>query len=112
MPRTEHVVLGGRPLAFTDCHDFCTHEPRIRIDGVSAPPGRFVARVFASVATAEGCTGHGSISPAADTVFASVFAIPIEGGTDSTGQPPAALEWKNTSSTISSNQPTVGDLSN
>ena len=28
-------------------------------------------------------TGRGSISPAADTVFASVFAIPIEGGSGS-----------------------------
>ena len=40
-------------------------------------------RASASVATAEGCTGRGSISPAADTVIASVFAIPIEGGTGS-----------------------------
>ena len=83
VPRTEHTALGGLPLTSTAFRDFCTHEPRIRIDGLSAPPGRFVAHVSASVATTEGCTGRGSISPAADTVFASVFAIPIEGGTGS-----------------------------
>ena len=83
VPRTEHAALGGLPLTSTEFHDFRTHEPRIRIDGLSASPGRFVARVFAPVATTEGCTGHGSISPAAGTVFASAFAIPIEGGTGS-----------------------------
>ena len=83
VPRTEHAALGGLPLTSTAYHDFRTHEPRIRIDGLSVSPGRFVARVSASVATTKGCTGRGSISPAADTVFASVFAIPIEGGTGS-----------------------------
>ena len=73
VPRTEHAALGGLPLTSTAFHDFRTHEPRIRIDGLSASPGRFVARVSASVATTEGCTGRGSISPAADTVFASFF---------------------------------------
>ena len=83
VPRTEHAALGGLPVTSTAFYDFRTHEPRIRIDGLSASPGRFVALVSASVATTEGCTGRGSISPAADTVFASVFAIPIEGGTGS-----------------------------
>ena len=83
MPRTEHAALGGLPLTSTAFHDFRTHEPRIRIDGLSVSPGRFVARVSASVATTKGCTGRGPISPAADTVFASFFAIPIEGGTGS-----------------------------
>ena len=83
VPRTEHAALGGLPLTSTAFHEFRTHAPRTRIDGLSASPGTFVARVFASVATTEGCTGRGSISPAADTVFASVFAIPIEGGTGS-----------------------------
>ena len=83
MPRTENAALGGLPLTSTAFHDFCTQEPRIRVDGFSAFTGRVVARVSASVATTEGCTGRGSISPAADTVFASVFAIPIEGGTGS-----------------------------
>ena len=71
------------PATSTVFHDFRTHEPRVRIDGLSAPPGRFVARVSASVATAEGRTGRGSTLPAADTAFASVFLAPIVGGTDS-----------------------------
>ena len=83
MPRAEHAALGGLPVTSTAFNDFRTHELGTRIDGLSAPPGRFVARVSTSVATTEGCIGRGSISPAADTVFASVFAIPIEGGTGS-----------------------------
>ena len=62
VPRTEHTALGGLPLASTAFHDFRTHEPRIRIDGLSASPGRLVARVSSSVATTEGCTARGSIS--------------------------------------------------
>ena len=81
VPRTEHAALGGLPLTSTAFNDFRTHEPRIRIDGLSASPGRFIALVSISIATTEGCTGHGSISPAADTGFDSAFAIPIEGGT-------------------------------
>ena len=83
VPRTKHAALSGLPLTFTEFHDFRTHEPRIRTDGLAAPPGRFVARVSASVVNAEDCTGRESISPAADTVFASVFAKPIEDGTGS-----------------------------
>ena len=51
---------------------------RIKIDGLSASPGRFVARVSASVANTEDCTGRGSISPAADTVskWTSTSAAP------------------------------------
>ena len=58
VPRTEHAALGGLPITSTAFHDFRTHEPRIRIDGLSASPGRFVVRASASVATTEGCTGH------------------------------------------------------
>ena len=61
VPRTEHDVLGGFPLTYTDFHNFRTHEPLIRIDGLSARQGKFVARISASVATAEGCTSSGSI---------------------------------------------------
>ena len=88
---SKHAVWGGLPLASTAFHDFRTHEPRIRDDGLPAPPGRFVARISASVATAEGCTGRGSISPAADTVFASVFAILIKDGTGSAEAQAAAI---------------------
>ena len=83
VPRTEHATLSGLPLTSTAFHDFRTQESRVRIDGFSASPGRFVARVSASVSTSEGCTGRGSISPAVEIVFASVFAIPIESGTGS-----------------------------
>ena len=69
VPRTEHAALGGLPLTSTVFNDFRSHEPRIRINGISAPPGRFVACVPASVATIKGCTGRVSISPAGDTVF-------------------------------------------
>ena len=80
VPRTKHAALGGLPFTSTAFHDFRIHESRIRIDGFSASLGRFFARVSASVATTKGCTGPGSISLAADTVFAAVYAIPIEGG--------------------------------
>ena len=83
VPRTEHAALGGLPLTSTAFHDCRTHAPRISIDCLSAAPGRFVARGSASVATTECCTGRGSILSAADTVFTSVSAIPIEGGTGS-----------------------------
>ena len=83
VPHAEHAAFGGLPLTSTAFHNFCSHEPRIRIDGRSAFTGIFVARVSASVATTEGCTSRESMSPAADTVFASVFAIPVECGTGS-----------------------------
>ena len=44
VPRTEHAALGGLPLTSTAVHDFRTHERRIRIGSLSAPPGRPVAR--------------------------------------------------------------------
>ena len=59
VPHTEHAPLGGLPFTSTAFHDFCTHEPRMRIDGVSASLERFVARVSASIATTEGCIGRG-----------------------------------------------------
>ena len=71
VPRTENAALGGILLNFTAYHDFRTHEPRINNDGLSASPGRFVARLSASVATTDSCIGRWSISHAADTVFAS-----------------------------------------
>ena len=66
-------ALGGLAVTSTVFHDFRTHEPRIRINDLSAPPRRFVARISTSVATAEGCTRGGSISLAADIVSASVL---------------------------------------
>ena len=74
--RTESAVLGGLPFTSTDSHDFRIHRPRIGIVGLAANPRRFVAHVYTCVITAEGCNGRGSISPAADTVFASVLSYP------------------------------------
>ena len=48
------------------------------IDDLSAPLGRFVARVSASVATVDRCPGRGRALPAADNVFDSIFAVPTE----------------------------------
>ena len=66
VPCTESAVLGG--LLFTSanyCH-FRTHGPHTRIDDLSAPSGRFVARVSASVTTVDRCPGRGRTLPAPD----------------------------------------------
>ena len=68
--RAEHAALGGLPLTSTNLHDFRTHEPRKRIDGLSALSGRFVASASTSVAIAEAFIDRGSISAATNTVFA------------------------------------------
>ena len=51
VPHPESAVLGGLPFASSDFRDFRTHGPRMRIDDLSAPSGRFVARVTAAVTT-------------------------------------------------------------
>ena len=66
MPRTESAVLGGLPFTSADYCDFRTHGPHMRIDDLSAPSGRFVARVSASVATVDRCPGRGRTLAAAD----------------------------------------------
>ena len=57
VPRTESAVLGGLPFTSADYCDFRTHGPRMRIDDLSAPSGRFVASVSASVTTVDRCPG-------------------------------------------------------
>ena len=64
--------------------------PRIRIDDISAPSGKCVARVSAAVTTVDRRAGVGAILPAADADFSSVFAGPSEGGTGSAEAPAAA----------------------
>ena len=66
VPRTEGAVLGGLPFTSADYCDFRTHGSHMRIDDLSAPSGRFVARVSASVATVDRCPGRGRALPAAD----------------------------------------------
>ena len=70
---TESTALGGLHFTSADFRDYRTHGPRTRIDELSAPSERFVARVSASVATADLCPGRGRILRAADTAFASFF---------------------------------------
>ena len=62
----------------------------MRIDDLSAPSGRFVARVTAAVTTDDCRPGRGDNFPAADTAFASVFTVPSGGGTGSADAPAAA----------------------
>ena len=76
MSVAESTVLGGLLLTSTALHDLRSHERRIKIGRLSTIPGRFFAPASASVATAEDCISRGSISPAVETVYASVFAYP------------------------------------
>ena len=66
VPRTESAFLGGLPFTSADYCDFRKHGPHMRIDDLSAPSGRFVARVSASVTTVDHCPGWGQALPAAD----------------------------------------------
>ena len=66
VPRTESAVLGELPFTSADYCDFRTHGPHIRIDDGSAPSGRFVTRVSASVTTVDRCLGRGRTLLAAD----------------------------------------------
>ena len=91
MPRTENAELGGLPFTFADCCDFHTHGPRMRIEDLSAPWGRFFARVSASIATIDRCHGRRRILPAADNDSVSVFAVLSEVGTGSAEAPAAAM---------------------
>ena len=90
VPRPESAGLGGLPFASSDFRDFRAHGPRMRIDDLSAPSGRFVARVSAAVTTTDRRPGRGYVFPAADTAFDLFFAVPSEGSTGSTGAPSAA----------------------
>ena len=66
VPCTESAVLGGLLFSSADYCDFRTHGPHMRIDDLSAPSGRFVARVSASVTTVDRCPSRGRTLPAAD----------------------------------------------
>ena len=86
----ESAGLGWLPFAFSDFRVFRTHGPRKRIDHLFHPSGRFVARVTAAVTTDDCRPGRGENLPAADTAFASVFAVLPGGGTGSAEAPAAA----------------------
>ena len=90
VPRTESAVLGGSPFTSADFSDCRTHGPRMRIDDLSAPSGRFVDRVSSSAATVDRCPGRGRALSATDIAFGSVFAVPTEVGAGSAEAPAAA----------------------
>ena len=90
VPRPESAVLGGLLFASSDFCDFRARGPCMKIDDLSAPTGRFVTRVSAAVTTANRRLCRGYFFPAADTAFASFFAVPSEGATGSAEAPTAA----------------------
>ena len=90
VPHPKSAVLGGLPFAPSDFRDFRIHGSSMRIDYLSAPSGRLVARVTATVTTDDYRPGRGEFFPAAVTAFASVFAVPPGGGTGSAEVPAAA----------------------
>ena len=77
VPRPDSTLLGGLPFASSDFREFRAPRPRVRIDDLSAPSGRFVARVTAAVTTDDCRPGRGEFFPAADTAFDPVFAVPV-----------------------------------
>ena len=89
VPHPENVVLGGLPFA-SSMFCFCAHEPPMRIDDLSVPSGRLVARESSTVTTVDHRPSSGTILPAADADFPSDFTIPYEGRTGSTDVPAAA----------------------
>ena len=59
VPRPENVVLGGLHFASSDFCNFRVHGPPMRIDDLSTPSERFVARVSAAVTTVDRRPGRG-----------------------------------------------------
>ena len=57
--RPESAVVGGLPFSSLDFRDFRAHGPRMMIDDLSAPSGRFVARVSAPVTPVDRRPGRG-----------------------------------------------------
>ena len=88
-PRVLFWVGSLSPLS--DFRVIRAHGLRMGIDDLSAPSGRFLARVTAAVATDDRLRSHGDFFPEADTAFASVFAVPSEGGTGSAEAPATAI---------------------
>ena len=75
------LIWVGSLSFFSDFRDFHPHGPRMKIHYLSAPPERFGARVSAAVTTVDRRRGRGASLPATEKAFASVFAVPFEGGT-------------------------------
>ena len=75
VPRPEDDVLGGLLLTPSDFRNFGAHGPHLRIDDLSAPLGRFVARVCVLDITGDCRPGRSTIYPSADTAFALFFSV-------------------------------------
>ena len=76
VPQPDSAVLGGLPLTATAFCDFPAHGPRMRVDDLSAPTGRFAARVSAFVGTGDDRLGRAPFWPATDATSTPVFAVP------------------------------------
>ena len=88
VPQPDSAVSGGLPITSTDFRDFSAHGPCMRIDDLSAPTGRFVARAPAFVGTGDDRLGRALIWPATDVAFTPVYAVPF--GTTPPELPPRA----------------------
>lgn len=70
---------------------FRRHGFRLRADELSAPSESFIARVSASITTADCRPDRETIFPAVDTAFASAFAASSVGRTGSAEAPAADI---------------------
>ena len=75
VPRPDNAVLDGLPFASSDFRDSRAHWLLMKVDALSDPPVRFVARVSAAVTTIDRRPGLGEIFLATDTAFDSVLAV-------------------------------------
>ena len=69
VPQPDSAVLCGLPRTSTDFRVLRVHGPRMRIDDLSAPTGRFAARVPAFVGTGDDHLGRASFWSATDATF-------------------------------------------
>ena len=86
--RPKSVVLGWLPITSSDFHDCRKHGPCMRIDGISAPRGRFVARASASVATVHCRPGLGDFHSSPPTPLSLRFLSYAQGATRALQTPP------------------------
>ena len=79
--------VGYLPSTSSDFRNFRTHGPRMRIGNLSAPSGRFVARVSASVVTVDRRPGSRTFSPTANAAFRFNFCRTLRGRPGLCGSP-------------------------
>ena len=83
-PAENMLSVEGSVLPLPNFSSFAPTSHEYGLTAFLPPSGRLVARISVSITAVECYTGGGSISAAADAVFALVFAIPIKDGTGST----------------------------